>query len=77
MRPSSTIRRFGANKNPQLTAGILAKYDKIEPAVIATMARNHYAEQISPALMQPLIDSAAKYNAFKTFPAQELIYKPS
>ena len=65
-----------ANKNPQLTADILAKYDKIEPAVIAAMARNHYAEQISPALMQPLIDSAAKYNGFKPFPAQELLFKP-
>jgi NitT/TauT family transport system substrate-binding protein len=66
-----------ANKNPQLTADILAKYDKIEPAVIAAMARNHYAEQINPALMQPLIDSAAKYNGFKSFPAQELLFKPA
>lgn len=79
------VRRFAAvihdtavwaNKNPQLSAAILAKYVKIDPAVIATMARNHYAEQLTPALMQPLIDAAAKYNAFKTFPAQELIYKP-
>jgi NitT/TauT family transport system substrate-binding protein len=66
-----------ANKNPQQSGAILAKYDKIEPAVIAAMARNHYAEQINPALMQPLIDSAAKYNGFKTFPAQDLLYKPS
>jgi NitT/TauT family transport system substrate-binding protein len=66
-----------ANKNPQQSGDILAKYDKIEPAVIAAMARNHYAEQINPALMQPLIDSAAKYNGFKTFPAQDLLYKPS
>jgi NitT/TauT family transport system substrate-binding protein len=66
-----------ANKNPQLTAGILAKYDKIDPAVIAAMARNHYAEQISPALMQPLIDASAKYNGFKTFPAQELLFRPA
>jgi ABC-type nitrate/sulfonate/bicarbonate transport system substrate-binding protein len=65
-----------ANKNPQQSGDILAKYDKIEPAVIAEMARNHYAEQINPALMQPLIDSAAKYNGFKSFPAQELLYKP-
>jgi NitT/TauT family transport system substrate-binding protein len=66
-----------ANKNPRQSGDILAKYDKIEPAVIAAMARNHYAEQISPALMQPLIDSAAKYNGFKSFPAQELLYKPA
>jgi len=66
-----------ANKNPQQSGEILAKYTKIDPAVIATMARNHYAEQLTPALMQPLIDAAAKYNGFKTFPAQELMYKPS
>ena len=79
------VRRFAAvihdtavwaNKNPQQSAEILAKYVKIEPAVIATMARNHYAEQLTPALLQPLIDTAAKYNGFKTFPAQELIYRP-
>ncbi|HEV8021929.1 MAG TPA: ABC transporter substrate-binding protein [Candidatus Lustribacter sp.] len=83
---ADAVRRFAAvihdtavwaNKNPQLSADILAKYVKIDPAVIATMARNHYAEQLTPALMQPLIDAAAKYNAFKTFPAQELIFKPS
>jgi hypothetical protein len=37
----------------------------------------HYAEQLTPALMQPLIDMAAKYNGFKAFPAQELMFKPS
>ena len=66
-----------ANKNPQQSGDILAKYVKIPPAVIATMARNHYAEELSPALMQPLIDAAAKYNGFKPFPAQELLYKPA
>lgn len=80
------VRRFAAvihdtavwaNKNPQLSGNILAKYVKIDPAIIATMARNHYAEQLTPALMQPLIDAAAKYNAFKAFPAQELMSKPS
>jgi ABC-type nitrate/sulfonate/bicarbonate transport system substrate-binding protein len=64
-----------ANKNPQKSGEILAKYTKIDPAVISTMARVHYAEQLTPALMQPLIDVAAKYNGFKSFPAQELIYK--
>ena len=79
------VRRFAAvihdtavwaNKNPQQSGDILAKYVKIDPGIIATMARNHYAEQLTPALMQPLIDAAAKYNGFKTFPAAELLYKP-
>ena len=66
-----------ANKNPKQSGDILAKYVKIDTALIATMARNHYAEQLTPALLQPLIDTAAKYNGFKTFPAQELMYKSS
>jgi hypothetical protein len=65
-----------ANKNPQKSGEILAKYTKLDPAAISTMARVHYAEQLTPALMQPLIDEAAKYNGFKSFPSQELIYKP-
>jgi len=66
-----------ANKNPEKSGEILAKYTKQDPAVVATQARVHYAEQLTPALMQPLIDMAAKYNGFKAFPAQELMYRPS
>lgn len=66
-----------ANKNPAQSGAILAKYTKIDPAVIATMARTHYADQLTPGLMQPLIDVSAKYNSFASFPAQELIYTPS
>jgi hypothetical protein len=51
----SRLDRSKRRKNPQQSGDILAKCDKIEPAVIAAMARNHYAEQINPALMQPLI----------------------
>jgi hypothetical protein len=66
-----------ANKNPQKSGEILAKYTKLEPSTIATMARVHYAEQLTPALMQPLIDVAAKYNGFQSFPAQDLMFKQS
>jgi NitT/TauT family transport system substrate-binding protein len=62
-----------ANRNPSLSAPILAKYLKMDPAVVATMVRSHYAEQLTPALMQPLLDTAAKYNGFPPFPAQELL----
>jgi NitT/TauT family transport system substrate-binding protein len=65
-----------ANANQAQSGEILAKYLKIEPATVATMVRAHYAEQLSPALMQPLLDVSAKYNGFKSFPAQELIYTP-
>jgi NitT/TauT family transport system substrate-binding protein len=65
-----------ANKNPQKSGEILAKYSNIDPAVIATMARTRYGEQLSPVLMQPLIDVAAKYGKFATFPASEILYQP-
>jgi hypothetical protein len=37
------------------------------------MIHGHYAEQLTPALMQPLIDASAKYNGFRSFAAQDLI----
>jgi len=66
-----------ANKNPQQSGAILATYLKLDPAVIATMQRVRYTDQLTPALMQPLIDVTAQYNGFSTFPAQELIYTPA
>jgi hypothetical protein len=66
-----------ANANAQLSGTILSKYTKIDPDVVATIARAHFAEQLTPALMQPLIDAAAKYNGFSSFPARDLIYVPS
>lgn len=65
-----------ANRNPEKSGEILAKYTKIDPAVVATMKRGRYAERMTPALMQPLIDVAAKYGGFASFPAKELIYQP-
>jgi NitT/TauT family transport system substrate-binding protein len=63
-----------ANKNQVQSGQIVAKYTKIDPAVIAAMTRSHYAETLTPAAMQPLIDVSAKYNGFASFPAQELIF---
>jgi NitT/TauT family transport system substrate-binding protein len=65
------------NKNPQQSGQILAKYTKLDPVVIATMVRSEYAEVLTPASMQPLIDVSAKYNGFAAFPSQELIYTPA
>jgi len=64
-----------ANANPSLSGAILAKYLKMDPASVATMVRAHYAEQLNTALMQPLLDTAAKYNGFTPFPAQELLLR--
>ena len=53
---------------------ILARYTKIDPTVITSMIPPHYGDQVTPALVQPLIDLTAQYNKFSPFPAQELIY---
>jgi ABC-type nitrate/sulfonate/bicarbonate transport system substrate-binding protein len=65
-----------ANKNTAQTADILLKVAKIDPAILARMTRSRYAEQLEPALMQPIVDVSAKYDGFKTFPARELIFLP-
>jgi NitT/TauT family transport system substrate-binding protein len=80
------VKRFGlamheaavwANQNVAKSAGVVAKYTRLDPAVVATMTRSHYAEELTPALLQPLIDVAAKYGKFGSFPAQDLIYLQS
>jgi NitT/TauT family transport system substrate-binding protein len=63
-----------ANAHQDQSGALLAKYTKIPAAAIATMARSHYAESLTPELMQPGIDASAKYNDFATFPASELIF---
>lgn len=63
-----------ANANPDRSGTLLAKYTKIPADAIATMARSHYAEELTPELMQPGIDASAKYNNFPAFPASELIF---
>lgn len=62
-----------ANANPAKSAAILATYLKLDPAVIATMTRVRYANQLNPALMQPLIDVTAHYGGFAPFPARDLM----
>lgn len=66
-----------ANGNQDKTAEIVARYSKIDPAVIATMTRSHYGERLTPELMQPIIDSFARYTGFKPFPASDLLYTPN
>jgi len=65
-----------ANKNPEKSADILVKYLKADPAALAATPRSLYSEQLTPALIQPLIDLSAKYNGFKPFPARDLVWAP-
>lgn len=80
------VRRFAgcirdaavwANKNPEKSGEIFAKYTKANPADIATMVHPIYLERLTPALVQPLIDVSAKYNGFTSFPAENLVYASS
>jgi NitT/TauT family transport system substrate-binding protein len=75
----SAIREIAvwANKNPQISAPILAKYTKTDVAVILRMHRGQYAEHFDPAYVQPVIDAAAKYGVIAAgFPASAIIDDP-
>jgi NitT/TauT family transport system substrate-binding protein len=64
-----------ANRHHAETAQILEKYTKQQ--VIPTMPRVIYSERLSPQIVQPLIDAAAKYGALKaSFPASEMLLAP-
>jgi NitT/TauT family transport system substrate-binding protein len=62
--------------NQTRSGAILSQYTKIPATVIATMTRARYGDALTPALIQPVIDTAAHYVHFPTFPAQELLYTP-
>jgi NitT/TauT family transport system substrate-binding protein len=63
-----------ANRNHAATAAIVTKYLKLDAAVANTMVRARYAEELNPALLQPLIDVSSAYNHTARFPATQLIY---
>src|SRR6185312_5426906 len=65
-----------ANKNHQQSAEILLKYTKIDPSLVAQMTRSYYGERLTPSLLQPAIDVAARYSKFTPFKADDIIYKP-
>lgn len=54
---------------------ILARYTKLDPAVLATMSLPHYAEAQTAALLQPSIDLNAKYYQQAPLAAQEIMYR--
>jgi NitT/TauT family transport system substrate-binding protein len=56
------------------SAVILAKYTHVTPEQIGEFQRATYGDHLTPELIQPNIDVAAKYGVIKaTFPAAELI----
>jgi len=63
-----------ANAHRSEAAGILAKYLKRSAASIDALPRMTFETHVTPALLQPAIDQAAKYGVIPaSFPAGELI----
>jgi NitT/TauT family transport system substrate-binding protein len=57
------------------TAGLISDITKIPLDVITKMARTNHATTGDPALMQPVIDQAAKYQSIpRAFPAKEAFF---
>jgi NitT/TauT family transport system substrate-binding protein len=55
-----------ANAHPEATAPILSATTRIPLDVVARMTRARYADKLSPALMQPVLDWAFKAHLLKT-----------
>ncbi len=80
---SDDVHRFSAalhiaaiwsNRNHEKTADMVAKLLKIDTPVVQKMHRAIFAEQLTPAMIQPVIDAGLKYGAItKPMRAEELI----
>ena len=65
-----------ANKNPLLSAAILARESKMNPDIAAKMFRAVYPERLEASAIQPVIDVTAKYGALPaSFPATDMMYQ--
>jgi NitT/TauT family transport system substrate-binding protein len=62
-----------ANAHHAQTAPLLAKRLHVDPAVVAHMVRATYAPALSPDLIQPVLDAAAKYGLLKPMQTAELV----
>ncbi len=80
---SDDVRRFSvalhtaalwANRNRDKTAEMVAKMLKLDIATVNKMHRAVFAEQLTPAMIQPVIEAGLKYGAIaKPMRAEELI----
>ena len=82
---SDLVARFGAvirqtaiwaNKNPDRSADILAKYSRMDAAIVKSTVRARYAATLTPSQLQPTIDATAKYKLLDApFRAEEMIFQ--
>jgi NitT/TauT family transport system substrate-binding protein len=64
-----------ANAHHAESAAILLKYTKVTPEIVSRMQRATYGTTLDAALLQPVIDNAAKYGSFpRPVTAAELIW---
>jgi NitT/TauT family transport system substrate-binding protein len=62
-----------ANRNPQLTPAILAKYFKVDLAVVQSIPRTQMGIRSDAALIQPVIDMEYRYKLTPVqFPASDM-----
>jgi NitT/TauT family transport system substrate-binding protein len=66
-----------ANSHQKESAVILLKYLKLDPAIVERMHRVPYAVTLEPRLVQPPIDTAAKYTGQSPVAANSLIWAPA
>ena len=64
-----------ANANPNQTALIIERVARVSPEVVNASVRAHYGSALEPAVVQPLIDIAAKYGNFPSFAASEMLFR--
>lgn len=65
-----------ANSHHSESAEILAKYTKLTVAQLQGVTRVTYGVDLTPAMIQPAIDTAAKYAVIsKSFPARDILPK--
>jgi NitT/TauT family transport system substrate-binding protein len=60
-------------ENERASGAILAKYSKLDPALIAKVTRTRFATRVRPELAQPWIDLYAEFGVIpSSFPATDL-----
>jgi NitT/TauT family transport system substrate-binding protein len=74
MGPAYLEANLYVNGHPAETAALAAEITKIDTAAMLKMRRVTYGTVTDPAMIQPVIDAAAKYDAIpRAFPAREII----
>jgi NitT/TauT family transport system substrate-binding protein len=63
-----------ANAHHAQTVGVFAKFSGMQPEVVARMSRQIYGTELTPQIVQPVINAAAKYKAIpQAFDARDFI----